>query len=75
MTLTPMSTLIRGVTQLLADVNSTGQVAEIHGENITIRPHHEYVDETTKTTIAQLSAAAEDIRTLIRARAQGDKAY
>ncbi|KAK0649546.1 hypothetical protein B0T16DRAFT_324936 [Cercophora newfieldiana] len=62
MTLTPMPTLIRGVTQLLADVNATGQVAEIHGDNVTIRPHHEYVDETTKTTIDQLSAVTEKIR-------------
>ncbi|KAK0610399.1 hypothetical protein B0T17DRAFT_111442 [Bombardia bombarda] len=42
---TPMSTLIRGVGELLADRSVTGQVAEIHGDSVTIRPHLDYVDE------------------------------
>ncbi|KAK4443891.1 hypothetical protein QBC34DRAFT_416312 [Podospora aff. communis PSN243] len=68
MTLTPMETLIRGVSQLLADAGTTGQVAEIHGESVTIRPHHEYVDETVKATITQLGELSEEYRALWRAQ-------
>ncbi|KAK0611270.1 hypothetical protein B0T14DRAFT_324519 [Immersiella caudata] len=68
MTLTPMETLIRGVSQLLGDAATTGQIAEIHGENVTIRPHHDFVDETVETTITQLGAVSEEYRALRRAQ-------
>ncbi|EAQ92137.1 hypothetical protein CHGG_00372 [Chaetomium globosum CBS 148.51] len=51
MTITPMETLIRGVDQFLADPTVSGAVAEIHGDRVTIRPPHEYVDEDSKKNI------------------------
>jgi len=45
MKITPMETLIRGVAQFLADPALTGEIAEIHGDSVTIRPPTEYVDE------------------------------
>lgn len=45
MIVTPMTTLTKGVAQLLADPKTTGEVAEIHGESVTLRPPHDYVDE------------------------------
>ncbi|KAK3346312.1 hypothetical protein B0T25DRAFT_276340 [Lasiosphaeria hispida] len=51
MIVTPMSTLIRGVADLIADPSLTGQVAEIHGNSVTIRPQHEFVDEDTEKNI------------------------
>lgn len=51
MVVTPMSTLIRGVAQLTADPHMTGQVAEIHGDNVTMRPHHEFVDADSQRNI------------------------
>ncbi|KAI1453911.1 putative short chain dehydrogenase/reductase [Annulohypoxylon moriforme] len=51
MIVTPHSTLIKGVTQLVADPKISGAVAEIHGENVTLRTHHEYVDEDTKANM------------------------
>jgi hypothetical protein len=68
MTLTPMETLIRGVSQLLDDAGTTGQIAEIHGENVTIRPHHEFVNETVENTITQLGVVSEEYRALWRAK-------
>ncbi|KAK3313952.1 hypothetical protein B0H66DRAFT_567447 [Apodospora peruviana] len=48
MVVTPMSTLIRGVSEFIDNPSVTGAVAEIHGDNVTIRPPHEYVDEDTE---------------------------
>lgn len=48
MTLTPMETLIRAVDQFLSSPSLSGAVAEIHGENMTIRPPHEYVDDESR---------------------------
>lgn len=51
MVMTPMSTVLRGVDEILADRTITGQVAEIHGEKVTFRPHHEYVDEDSRRNL------------------------
>ncbi|KAM7205104.1 hypothetical protein V8F20_003241 [Naviculisporaceae sp. PSN 640] len=51
MVVTPMATVLRAVDQLLADRSITGEVAEIHGENVTLRPHHEYVDEDSRQNL------------------------
>lgn len=48
MVITPMSTLTKGVDQILTNSSITGQVAEIHGDSVTLRPHAEFVDEDTK---------------------------
>lgn len=45
MILTPMDTLIRGVARFIGEPALTGEIAEIHGNNVTLRPPHEYVDE------------------------------
>ncbi|KAK4033291.1 hypothetical protein C8A01DRAFT_40264 [Parachaetomium inaequale] len=51
MVVTPMATLLRGVDQFLADPSVSGAVAEIHGDSVTIRPPHEYVDDDSKNNI------------------------
>jgi len=51
MVITPMDTLIRGVAKFMDDPTLTGQVAEIHGDSVTIRPHHKFVDEDSKNNI------------------------
>lgn len=48
MIITPMSTLISGVAQLISDPVLSGAVAEIHGTNVTLREAHEFVDEDSK---------------------------
>ena len=48
MVITPMSTLTKGVDQFLDDPLLTGQVAEIHGDSVTLRRHAEFVDEDTR---------------------------
>ncbi|KAL2183961.1 NAD(P)-binding protein [Thermothelomyces heterothallicus CBS 203.75] len=45
MVVTPMDTLIRGVAKFVADPSLSGEIAEVHGSNVTLRPPHEYVDE------------------------------
>ncbi|OIW35680.1 NAD(P)-binding protein [Coniochaeta ligniaria NRRL 30616] len=45
MIITPMETLIRGVSQFVADPSLSGEIAEIHGSKVTLRPPHEHVDE------------------------------
>jgi hypothetical protein len=45
MIVTPMETLLHGVTRLISDPTLTGQVAEIHGKQVTFRPPYQYVDE------------------------------
>jgi hypothetical protein len=47
MIVTPMSTLTRGVQQLMASPELTGQIAEIHGEHVTLSSPPPYVDEDT----------------------------
>jgi len=51
MIITPMATLIRGVAQIIDDPSLSGAVAEIHGDSVTIRPHHEYVDGDSRRNI------------------------
>lgn len=51
MILTPMSTLTRGVQQLVSDPSLTGQIAEIHGQNVTLREPLPYVDEDSGKNI------------------------
>ncbi|EXJ73484.1 uncharacterized protein A1O5_03245 [Cladophialophora psammophila CBS 110553] len=51
MILTPMSTLTRGVQQLLSDPTLTGQIAEIHGDKFTLSQPPPYVDEDSGTNI------------------------
>lgn len=51
MVLTPMSTLTRGVHQLLADPSLTGQIAETHGDKVTLSQQPAYVDEDTGANI------------------------
>ncbi|KAJ9132262.1 15-hydroxyprostaglandin dehydrogenase [Pleurostoma richardsiae] len=51
MIVTPMTTLTRGVSQLLSDPTITGEVAEIHGEHVTLRPPYGYVDEDSAANL------------------------
>ncbi|KAI5863636.1 NAD(P)-binding protein [Durotheca rogersii] len=51
MIVTPPETLVRGVAQLVGDASVSGAVAEIHGDKVTIRPHHDYVDEDTEANL------------------------
>ncbi|KAI1103034.1 NAD(P)-binding protein [Jackrogersella minutella] len=51
MIITPHSTLIRGISQLVGDPTISGTVAEIHGDKVTLRPHHDYVDDDTKANL------------------------
>ncbi|KIW52481.1 hypothetical protein PV05_08115 [Exophiala xenobiotica] len=51
MIMTPMSTLTRGVQQLVSDSSLTGQIAEIHGNNVTLAQPPPYVDEDTGKNI------------------------
>lgn len=45
MVITPISTLVRGVAQFVEKPSLTGEVAEIHGESVSLRPPHEIVDK------------------------------
>ncbi|EXJ77490.1 hypothetical protein A1O3_09716 [Capronia epimyces CBS 606.96] len=51
MIITPMSTLTRGVQQLVSDPSQTGQIAEIHGQSVTLREPLPYIDEDTGKNI------------------------
>lgn len=51
MVVTPIKTLIRGVDQFLADPSVSGEAAGIHGDKVTIKPHHEYVNEDSRRNI------------------------
>ncbi|KAI0404686.1 15-hydroxyprostaglandin dehydrogenase [Xylaria palmicola] len=53
MVITPHSTLIAGLERLLTDSTLNGQVAEIHGENVTLRPPHEVVDADTQHNLEE----------------------
>ena len=51
LTVTPMATLVRGIAQLLGDTSTTGAVAEIHGDRVTLRPPPDYVDDDTRRNL------------------------
>lgn len=51
MIVTPMSTLTKGVHILVSDTSLTGKIAEIHGENVTMRDEHEFVDEDSRKNL------------------------
>ncbi|KAI3325453.1 NAD(P)-binding protein [Xylariaceae sp. AK1471] len=55
MVVTPPSTLIKGVERLLNDTSLNGQVAEIHGESVTLRPPHEVVDEDSRHNLGEFT--------------------
>lgn len=48
MIITPMSTLTKGVQQLVSDSSLTGQIAEIHGNSVTLSQPPPYVDEDSR---------------------------
>jgi len=45
MIMTPMSTLTKGVQQLVSDPSLTGQIAEIHGDSVSLREPPPCIDE------------------------------
>lgn len=51
MIVTPMETLIKGVDKFLQDPSLSGEIAEIHGDKVTLREVHEFVDEDSKKNI------------------------
>ncbi|KAI0179876.1 NAD(P)-binding protein [Hypoxylon sp. FL1284] len=51
MVVTPHSTLVKAVAQLVENPSVTGSVAEIHGDKVTMRPPHDYVDEDTQSNL------------------------
>ncbi|KAI2616856.1 NAD(P)-binding protein [Hypoxylon sp. NC1633] len=51
MIITPKSTLIKAVAQLVGDPSISGYVAEIHGDSVTLRPGLDFVDDDTKANI------------------------
>ncbi|GAW13337.1 hypothetical protein ANO14919_027190 [Xylariales sp. No.14919] len=55
MVVTPPSTLIAGVEKLMNDTSLNGQVAEIHGQSVTLRPPHEVVDADSRRNLDEFS--------------------
>ncbi|TGJ84579.1 hypothetical protein E0Z10_g4190 [Xylaria hypoxylon] len=55
MFVTPPSTLIAGVDKLMNDTSLNGQVAEIHGQSVTFRPPHEFVDADSKHNLEEFA--------------------
>lgn len=53
MVITPIETLVAGVQRLLQDGSINGEVAEIHGNSVTLRPVHEFVDEDSRKNLEQ----------------------
>ena len=51
MIITPMSTVTTAVSQFLDDDSLTGQIAEIHGERVTLASPQAYVDADTEKNI------------------------
>lgn len=51
MIVTPMSTLVKGVAQFVSDPSLSGELAEIHGDSVTLRPPHVFVDEDSKRNL------------------------
>lgn len=50
MVLTPMSTAQQAVARLAAD-ESTGKIAELHGDHVTFAESPDYADEDTRRNI------------------------
>ncbi|KAI1131385.1 15-hydroxyprostaglandin dehydrogenase [Nemania abortiva] len=55
MVVTPPDTLTSGLWKLLTDTSLTGQVAEIHGNNVTFRPPHDIVDEDSRHNLEEFA--------------------
>jgi hypothetical protein len=56
MVLTPPSTLVKGVERLLLEDDGealNGEVLEIHGDSVTLRPPHEVVDEDSRHNLEE----------------------
>lgn len=53
MNITPMSTLVDGVKKLVQNPEINGEIAEIHGTSVTLRPVHDFVDEDSKKNLDQ----------------------
>lgn len=51
MIITPIKTLIMGVKRLTEDTELNGEVAEIHGDSVTLRPVHDFVDEDSRKNL------------------------
>ncbi|KIH90253.1 short chain dehydrogenase/reductase [Sporothrix brasiliensis 5110] len=51
MKMTPMTTLTKGVNEILTGSELSGGVAEIHGENVTFRAAPEFVDADSEANI------------------------
>jgi hypothetical protein len=58
MVITPPSTLIKGVERLLNDTSLNGQIVEIHGESVTLRPPHDVVDEDSRHNLEVFAGLA-----------------
>ncbi|KAI0870175.1 15-hydroxyprostaglandin dehydrogenase [Hypoxylon argillaceum] len=57
--MTPHSTLIAGLERLLTDTALNGQVAEIHGESVTLRPPHEVVDADSRHNLVEFGRGTD----------------
>lgn len=62
MIVTPMSTLVNAVAQFIEDLSLTGEVAEIHGQNVSLRPPHDFIDEDTKTNLKVFAGLGQLLR-------------
>jgi NAD(P)-dependent dehydrogenase (short-subunit alcohol dehydrogenase family) len=51
MIITPMSTLQRAVGEFVADPSRTGEVAEVHGQSVTIRGPQGFVDADSEANV------------------------
>lgn len=51
MIITPMSTMIKGVEMFLEDPSLTGEIAEIEGQDATLRSPPEFVSEDSRKNI------------------------
>lgn len=51
MVLTPMSSAIAAIRQLTEDTSLTGQIAEVHGPNVTLAVPKLFVDEDTRKNV------------------------
>jgi len=58
MIVTPMSTAQAAVDKLVSDTSLTGQIAEVHGSNVTLREPTPYVDEDSKKNLETFWYAA-----------------
>lgn len=51
MIMTPMSTLVKGVDEMIAGEEPSGGVAEIHGDKVSFRAPPDYVDADSKKNL------------------------